>query len=53
MVLVGWLSSAQVLCLKWMSNLDFTDNLNFFEVFSGEGAVSRVWYLGIFEGVHT
>ena len=30
-----------------MSNLTFCDDYQFFELFSGEGAVSKVWLLGI------
>ena len=35
----------EVLCLRWMQNLTFADRYNFFEVFSGEGKVSKVWLL--------
>lgn len=38
------LPSAQVLLLRWMTTLTFSGNVEFFEVFSGEAAVTKEWF---------
>ena len=37
---------SEVLCLRWMTNMDFKERYTMFEVFSGQAEVSRVWPLG-------
>ena len=35
---------AQVLLLRWMTTLSFKNNVEFFEIFAGEAAVTKEWF---------